>query len=62
MQITLQRALDLRAQLSRSCAMVFVPLLDREAQAASGHRNDTGKHTRDGGPSKDTTDITHCIL
>ena len=43
-QVTLQRALDLRAQLSRSCAMVFVPLQDRESQAATGHSNEICKH------------------
>jgi hypothetical protein len=42
--------------------MVFVPLLDREAQAASGHRNDTGKRVGGGGPSDDTVDITHLML
>ena len=42
--------------------MVFVPLLDRESQAASGHRNDIGKHTGDGGSSEEAIEITHCIL
>jgi hypothetical protein len=42
--------------------MVFVPLLDREAQAASGHTNDIGKRRGGGGSSGDTIDITQSML
>ena len=34
LKITLQRALDLRGQLSRSCATVFIPLDEKEREAA----------------------------
>mmetsp|Transcript_677 Transcript_677/g.775 ORF Transcript_677/g.775 Transcript_677/m.775 type:complete len:461 (+) Transcript_677:2-1384(+) len=37
-KITLQRALDLRGQLSRTCATVFVPIIEQE-EGKSGNKN-----------------------
>jgi hypothetical protein len=39
-KITLQRALDLRGQLSRTCATVFVPIIEQEeGKAGSKNKN-----------------------